>query len=97
LSFSLPRIAGAAVLALATSALAVPLAATAHAAGAPVETEYFIAETDGDANFAYELWKRTTPTGTAVKVAGDTTHDLSDLSFSQDGSRLSYLQTTLDS
>jgi Tol biopolymer transport system component len=97
LSFTLPKIAGAAVLALATSALAVPLAATAHAAGAPVETEYFIAETDGDANFAYELWKRTTPTGTAVKVAGDTTHDLSDLSFSQDGSRLSYLQTTLDS
>jgi len=95
LSFTLRKVAGTAVLAVAASGLTLPLAPVAHAVGSPVETEYFISDTDGD--FSYELWKRTTPDGAAVKVAGDATHDVDSLSFSRDGSRLSYLQTTYSS
>jgi hypothetical protein len=94
MSFTLRKAAGTAVLALAASALTLPLAPAASAT-TPTETEYFVSDTDGD--FAYELWQRTTPNGVATKVAGDATHDISDVSFSRDGSRLAYVQYTLDS
>jgi hypothetical protein len=94
LSFTLRKVAGTAVLAVAASGLSLPLAPVAHAVGSPVEAEYFIADTDGD--FSYELWVRPTAGGSAVPVAGNATHDIDNLSFSQDGSRLVYLQRTLN-
>lgn len=76
----------------------IPLTATpASAVALGTETEYYLSDSDGD--FNYELWKRTTPTGSATLVAGtkSATLTLSDLSASRDGSRFVYLQTTMDS
>ena len=95
MSFTLRKVAGTAVLVVAASGLTLPLAPVAQAVGTPVEAEYFISDTNGD--FSYELWARPAPNGTAFPVAGDTTHDIDNLTFSQDGSRLAYMQRTLNS
>jgi hypothetical protein len=93
---SLPAASVAAALTLATTVAGLPLAAPALAVGGGTEVEYYITDPDGD--FAYELRARpTSAPGTTFLVAGDATHDIDALSFSQDGSRLVYIQRTLDS
>jgi hypothetical protein len=43
------------------------------------------------------LWHRPTAGGTATALVKDATHDIENLTFSRDGSRLAYMQRTLNS
>ncbi len=95
MSRSARRLAAIAATAVAATTLLVPLTAVPALAVTATETEFFLADSNGD--YSYELWKRTAPTGTATKVAGDATHTYADLSVSTDGSRIAYRQTTLNS
>jgi hypothetical protein len=94
MSKTLRRLAATSAAAVALTGLAVPLAPAPALAYPAMEIEYFLSDADGDGT--YGLWVRTTPAGAATKVVENGSVNLSDLSVSQDGSRIAYLQTTLN-
>jgi hypothetical protein len=91
MSFTLRKVAGTAVLAVAASALTLPLAAPARAV-APVERVWTVVDTDGDDS--YGLYYADGAGGTQVKVEESALSDVSHISSSADGSRIIYIRTT---
>jgi hypothetical protein len=96
LSFSLPRIAGTAVLALTATALTLPLAPSARAS-TPIETQFFISDKVADVGGNYGLYRRVT-TGGSILLVGDTaTTDVTEVAVSTEGSRFIEVENTYDS
>lgn len=91
--FPLSKVAGTAVLAVAATALTLPLAPAALANG-PLERVWTLADTDADSNGTYGLSRDDVPGGTPTVVDESTTASLADLSSSRDGSRLVYVRET---
>ncbi|MDP9183031.1 MAG: hypothetical protein M3P04_09690, partial [Actinomycetota bacterium] len=92
MSFTLRRVGGTAVLAVAASALTLPLAPMASAAPIPVERVWTLADSDG--NGTYGLYADNVPGGPPTKVDETATASFSDLAASRDGSRLVYVRDT---
>jgi hypothetical protein len=96
MSFTAPKAAGAAVLALVASAFVLPLTATPAQAATPVETQFYIADEDGDGG--YGLYRRATPTGPRSEVVAESFYnDVAFLTASADGSRFAFVDTTYSS
>jgi hypothetical protein len=91
MSFRLSRVAGAAALACAASALSLPLARPAQAVTAPVEKAFVVADVNHDG--FYSLYTRTPGSSALTAVVGeDVPVDIHNLSSSADGSRVIYVQ-----
>ena len=91
MSFTLRNLAGTAVLAVAASALTLPLAPAASAVG-PVERVWTLGDSDADGS--YGLWFRDVPGGTLEEQDESTVGSFSELGASSDGSRLAYVRDT---
>jgi len=91
MTFTLRRVAGTAVLALAASALTLPLAEPAHAA-APVDRMWKVADPDGDKLFG--LYSSDAG-GAWALVEGSTKTHIRSLSSSADGTRIVYVRDSV--
>jgi hypothetical protein len=90
MTVTLRRAAGTAVLALAASALTLPLAAPASAA-VPTEKAFIVADRNADGYWG--LFTEPTPTGSLTVVTDDLPpHHIYNVSASSDGSRVIYVQ-----
>jgi len=92
---TLRRLAVTTAAAVAATGIAVPLSAAPAAAAAPVERLWSLVDTDDDGG--YGLYYTDLPGGTRTKVEESVLTDLSHLSASGDGSRITYVRFVYDS